>query len=108
LPLGKTASGSDGVIAEHCGLPFTRQSDGRLWHNAGVVGMPANDGAPRVWFSVLTPSDGGILIEHQTLDYDHAATAARMPQRRLCRNRSRAALDRSAKASTLDSAGVAA
>jgi len=77
------ASGCDGVIAGHCGLPFTRESGGHLWHNAGVVGMPANDGTPRVWFSVLTPSDGGILVEHPALEYDHASAAAKMRQRGL-------------------------
>jgi hypothetical protein len=48
------ASGCDGVAAGHCGLPFSRLVAGRLWHNAGVVGMPANDGTPHVWFSTLT------------------------------------------------------
>jgi predicted phosphodiesterase len=38
------ASGCDGVISGHCGLTFTRESGGSLWHNAGVIGMPANDG----------------------------------------------------------------
>jgi len=68
----------DGVIGGHCGLPFTQTIDGRLWHNAGVVGMPAHDGTPRVWFSVLTPADGGLAIEHRALAYDHAAAAAAM------------------------------
>lgn len=72
------ASGCDGVIAGHCGLPFTRQSGSRLWHNAGVIGMPANDDTPRVWFSVLTACGGGILLEHHALDYDYAAAAAKM------------------------------
>ncbi len=74
------ASGRDGVIAGHCGLPFTCESGGRLWHNAGVVGVPANDGTPRVWFSVLTPSDDGILVEHHALGYDHTAAATKMRQ----------------------------
>jgi hypothetical protein len=38
------ASDCDGIIAGHCGLPFTRESGGRLWHTAGVIGMPANYG----------------------------------------------------------------
>jgi hypothetical protein len=42
--------------------------------------MPANDGTPRVWFSLLVPSNGGILVEHHALDYDHTAAAARMRQ----------------------------
>jgi predicted phosphodiesterase len=55
-------AGCDGVIAGHCGLPFTQVVDGRLWHNAGVVGMPANDGTPRGWFSLITPIDGSLQI----------------------------------------------
>jgi uncharacterized radical SAM superfamily Fe-S cluster-containing enzyme len=69
---------ADGVIGGHCGLPFTQASDGRLWHNAGVIGMPAHDGTPRVWYSVLTPVAGGLRIEHRALAYDHAAAAAAM------------------------------
>jgi predicted phosphodiesterase/uncharacterized Fe-S cluster-containing radical SAM superfamily protein len=71
-------AGADGVIGGHCGLPFTQTIDGKLWHNAGVVGMPAHDGTPRAWFSVLTPVDGGLRIEHRALAYDHAAAAAAM------------------------------
>ena len=40
--------------------------------------MPANDGTPRVWLSVLTPSDKGVVIEHHALSYDHHAAAKRM------------------------------
>ncbi len=68
----------DGIIAGHCGLPFTQIVDGRLWHNAGVVGMPAHDGTPRVWYSVITPVADGIEIAHHALDYDHASAAAAM------------------------------
>ena len=77
------ASGGDGVISGHCGLPFTRVIGGRLWHNAGVVGMPANDGTPRAWFSVLTQSDEGIAVEHHALDYDYVSAAAKMREHRL-------------------------
>ncbi len=69
---------ADGVIAGHCGLPFSQTVDGKLWHNAGVVGMPAHDGTPRVWYSVLTPIDGGLRVAHRALDYDHPAAAAAM------------------------------
>jgi len=69
---------ADGVIGGHCGLPFSQTIDGKLWHNAGVVGMPAHDGTPRIWFSLLVPGDGGLRIEHHALAYDHAAAAAAM------------------------------
>ncbi|MBL6458314.1 metallophosphoesterase family protein [Belnapia sp. T6] len=77
------ATGAEGVIAGHSGIPFTRLVGGRLcqdalWHNAGAIGMPAHDGTPRVWFSLLTPEAGGLRIEHHALDYDHAAAARAM------------------------------
>jgi len=71
-------AGCDGIIAGHCGLPFTQVVGGRLWHNAGVVGMPANDGTPRGWFSLITPVDGDLRIEHCALAYDHASSAEPM------------------------------
>lgn len=69
---------ADGAIGGHSGLPFVRQVDGRLWLNAGVVGMPANDGTPRVWYSVLTPVADGVDIEVCALAYDFAAAQADM------------------------------
>jgi uncharacterized radical SAM superfamily Fe-S cluster-containing enzyme len=68
----------NGVIAGHCGLPFTQVIGRRLWHNAGVIGMPANDGTPRVWYSIMTAARGGISIEHRALVYDHLIAAAKM------------------------------
>jgi predicted phosphodiesterase len=68
----------DGVIGGHCGLPFSQTVAGRLWHNSGAVGLPANDGTKRVWFSILMPVDGGLEIQHRAISYDHAAAAAKM------------------------------
>jgi hypothetical protein len=42
--------------------------------------MPANDGTPRVWFSLLTPRPDGILIEHHALGYDFVTAARKMRQ----------------------------
>lgn len=68
-----------GVIAGHCGIPFARRlMGGGLWLNAGAVGMPANDGTPRSWFALLTPSPRALTVEILPLDYDHAAAAAAM------------------------------
>jgi diadenosine tetraphosphatase ApaH/serine/threonine PP2A family protein phosphatase len=69
-------SGGEGVIGGHSGLPFSEIVGGRLWHNAGVIGLPANDGTPRVWYAVLRPGPEGIEVEHRPLAYDHAAAAA--------------------------------
>ena len=70
--------GVDGVIAGHSGIPFTQIIDGRLWHNAGAIGMPANDGTPRVWYSVLDDKNGSLSIEHCVLDYDYQSAARNM------------------------------
>ncbi len=71
-------AGVDGVIAGHCGLPFTQVGPSGLWHNPGVIGMPANEGTARGWFSVLTPQPGGLGIHHHPLTYDAAGAAHAM------------------------------
>jgi predicted phosphodiesterase len=72
------ATGCDGVIAGHCGIPFVRQVGQGVWINAGAIGMPADDGTPRIWFAVLTPGEAGLGVEILPLQYDHAAAAAAM------------------------------
>ena len=72
------ATGCDGVVCGHSGLPFTQLIEGRLWHNAGVIGLPANDGTRRTWFSLLTPGQDGLTIEHRALDYAAGPAAAAM------------------------------
>lgn len=73
-------AGVDGVIGGHCGMPFTQTVGGRLWHNAGAIGMPANDGTPRVWYSILQAHDGMVSVDHRSLRYDHATAARKMRQ----------------------------
>lgn len=73
------AAASDAVIGGHCGLPFTRVVDGRVWHNPGIIGVPANDGDTRVWYSLLTGEGAsGIRLSHQRLAYSHEEAARRM------------------------------
>jgi len=40
--------------------------------------MPANDGTPRGWYSVLSPVENGIEIQHHALTYDYALSAQKM------------------------------
>lgn len=77
------ATGCDGVIAGHCGIPFARHVGEALWLNAGAIGMPADDGTPRAWFAVLTPAADALSVEILPLDYDHAGAAAAMRAARL-------------------------
>ena len=71
-------AGVHGVIGGHCGLPFTQSISGYLWHNSGAIGMPANDGTPRVWYGIISRVPDGIAIEHRSIVYDHVATAGKM------------------------------
>lgn len=66
------------VLAGRTGLPFTRFIDGRVWHNAGVIGMPANDGTPRIWYSLVRPDGERIIFEHRPLSYDYRQTVAKI------------------------------
>ena len=66
---------ADVIFAGHCGIPFTHQlvnkTNKKLWHNAGAIGLPANDGVTTTWFSlVYSLSPGEIRIEHHLLNYD--------------------------------------
>jgi predicted phosphodiesterase len=70
--------GCDVVIAGHGGLPFTTDAGGRLWHNPGTIGMPANDGTPRVWFSVIGIGNNELVFEQRSLDYDFRKQAGKM------------------------------
>ncbi len=77
------ATGCEGVIAGHSGIPFLRRLGAGLWLNAGAVGMPADDGTPRGWFAVLTPEPRGLYVALRAFDYPHAAAAAAMRAARL-------------------------
>ena len=72
-------AGVDGVVSGHSGIPFTRRMGDGIWHNSGSLGMPANDGTARVWYSLwrLTAT-GEVLVVHRPLSYDAGAAAARM------------------------------
>ncbi len=71
-------AGADMIIGGHSGLPFTREVAGGIWHNPGVIGLPANDGTPRVWYGLIWPTSKGLVLEHRALSYDHTAAAARI------------------------------
>jgi uncharacterized radical SAM superfamily Fe-S cluster-containing enzyme len=71
-------TGADAIIAGHCGLPFTQKVAHRLWHNTGAIGLPANDGTPRTWYSVLNIERGNFIIEHCALEYDYQTAAAKI------------------------------
>lgn len=63
------------ALAGHCGLPFYDSEDALHWVNAGVIGMPANDGRANTWFATLDSIDGKVKVQHHRLAYDHTKAA---------------------------------
>jgi hypothetical protein len=71
-------AGAEGALAGHSGIPFVRCPGGGLWLNSGAVGLPANDGTPRVWYALIETCEGGLKVSLKALAYDHATAARRM------------------------------
>jgi len=71
-------AGSDILIGGHSGIPSAELVDNRAWINAGVIGLPANDGTPDSWFLLLNPKDNHIHFSWQRLSY-----AANLTQRNM-------------------------
>jgi len=71
----------DVVIAGHCGIPFMEQLGNSYWINAGVIGMPANDGTTRVWYTIYN-SETKIFSTH-ALYYDFESASAEMLKKQL-------------------------
>jgi predicted phosphodiesterase len=66
------------ILGGHCGLPFTKKTDNKIWHNSGSIGMPANDGTTRTWFSVMDIKHNILNIETHALAYDHQKAFSEM------------------------------
>jgi predicted phosphodiesterase len=69
---------ADVVIAGHAGVPFIERVGRGIWFNPGVIGMPANDGTPDVWYGLIRGEDGRIVLSTHRLSYDHHGAAAAM------------------------------
>lgn len=68
---------TDVVIGGHSGIPFGREIDHTFWLNAGVIGLPANDGTADGWYLLLEPKKNFIQAAWHRLDYPaHQATQA--------------------------------
>ena len=68
------ATQSDVIIAGHCGLPFIDKNNNKTWTNPGVIGMPANNGNPNVWFAILDDSEQPFRVDFRKLEYNHRLT----------------------------------
>jgi Calcineurin-like phosphoesterase superfamily domain len=74
----------DALLCTHTGLHWHRRlPSGGVAVNVGVIGRPANDGDPRVWYCLLDDRGDRLGVEHVALAYDHQALAAEMRRERL-------------------------
>jgi diadenosine tetraphosphatase ApaH/serine/threonine PP2A family protein phosphatase len=73
-------AGADLILCTHTGLKWHRAlADGRHLVNVGVIGRPENDGAPNVWYALLTAEAGRALdVEFVPVAYDHEALTREM------------------------------
>jgi hypothetical protein len=72
--------GVDGICATHTGIPWWRQVRNGFWFNVGVLGRPAHDGSPQVYYGLLQfppaiTAPAGTLVP---LTYDVAAVVTAM------------------------------
>jgi len=72
------ATQSDVIIAGHCGLPFFDSNNDKTWLNPGVIGMPANDGSPMVWYAILDDAHKTFNFKHYRLDYNYVLASKLM------------------------------
>jgi len=73
----------DGIISGHSGIAFAQIISDKLWLNAGAIGMPANDGTPRVWFAILETRGDDIDVQIRSLSYDPTPSIKAMVERGL-------------------------
>jgi len=69
---------SDIILAGHCGIPFIDSNKDKHWINAGVIGMPANDGTNDVWFTTLEEYGEKIVCQFHRLVYDFTSAKNKM------------------------------
>lgn len=70
----------DVILAGHCGIPFYDNHQDKHWLNAGVIGMPANDGATAVWYLELSDQQGFFDFDFHNFEYEHLKTAQLMEE----------------------------
>jgi predicted phosphodiesterase len=64
------ATDSQVMIGGHCGIPFGQRLDSGYWLNAGVIGLPANDGLQVGWYMLLKVVEGAVVASWHALEYD--------------------------------------
>lgn len=69
---------SDIIICGHSGIPFYQKNENLYWVNAGVIGMPANDGQTSTWYATLSLNEGVPEVQFHQLEYDFNKASEKM------------------------------
>jgi predicted phosphodiesterase len=72
--LANKIENTDIILGGHCGIPFTKKINDKVWHNAGAIGIPANDGTPRTWYSIIDSKNNQMIFETHEINYNHQET----------------------------------
>ena len=75
----------DCIVGGHCGIPFGQHLEQGSWLNAGVIGMPANDGQSSTWYMLIEQNKGDISARWHQLSFNtgmaqEAMSRARLPE----------------------------
>jgi predicted phosphodiesterase len=73
----------DVIVGGHCGIPFIEPHGEKLWVNAGVIGMPANDGTRRGWYLLIRESEKNLEFSLCSFDLDSEQAARLMDEKGL-------------------------
>jgi len=73
----------DIIVGGHCGIPFIEPQGDKLWVNAGVIGMPANDGTRRGWYLLIRESEEDLEFSLCSFDFDSEQAARLMDEQGL-------------------------
>ena len=74
---------ADIILAGHSGIPFLQKQHNKVWANAGVIGMPPNDGTNFGWYLTLIPTETELEIESHILSYDYGTAAREIEKQNL-------------------------
>jgi predicted phosphodiesterase len=73
-----TNANADIVLAGHSGVPFGQAFEQGYWLNAGVIGMPANNGQAHTYYMTIEAIDGQWRARWHALHYEVSTTQAAM------------------------------
>ena len=69
---------ADIIISGHSGIPFGQVIGNGAWLNAGVIGMPANEGLASTWYMRIDRDPRGLVVRWERLEYDYRTAQENM------------------------------